>query len=153
MPFQISIGHSQKDGRRYVLEVHTDAQGEFARLEYLADPDADFNAIAAAREPVLLESSAQSQLDQAIAEDSMPPLRFFDLDGLIARMRELFRNNERERLCEIARWILNRINAGDLTDTQVRTAFGLTAGQYNALKNRITALATALDTVRGARGE
>jgi hypothetical protein len=40
-----------------------------------------------------------------------------------------------------------------LTDTQVRTAFGLTAGQYNALKNRITALATALDTVRGARGE
>ena len=153
MSFVVQIGHSQKDGRKFVLEVHSDAQGEFARIEYLADPGADFNAIASAREIVLLEASAQSTLDQAIAEDGMPALRFFDLSGLVARVRELFRNGEAERLCEIARWILNRTNAGDLTDLQVRNAFGLTAGQYNALKTRITTLATALDTVRGARGE
>ena len=153
MSFTIQVGHAQKDGRKFVLEVYSDAQGEFARLEYLAEPTADFNTIAAAREPVLLESSARSELDQAIAEDVMPALRFFDLSALVARVRELFRNGEAERLCEIARWILARINAGDLTDLQVRNAFGLTAGQYNALKNRITTLATALNTVRGARGE
>ena len=153
MSFTVQVGHAQKDGRKFVLEVHSDAQGEFSRLEYLADPAADFDAIAAVREPILLESSAQSQLDQAITEDVMPPLRFFDVDGLVVRIRELFRNGERERLCEIARGILARINAGELTDTQVRNAFGLTAGQYNALKNRIIALAMALDTVRGARGE
>jgi hypothetical protein len=153
MSFTVTVGHAQKDGRKYVLEVHSDAQGEFTRVEYLAEPDADFNAIALAREPVLLESMAQSDLDQAIADEVMPRLRFFDVNGLVARIRELFRNNERERLCEIAHWILERINAGDLTDLQVREAFGLTPGQYNALKSRISALAAALDTVRGAKGE
>jgi hypothetical protein len=153
MPYSLNVGHAQVDGRRYVLEIHTDAQGEFARIDYLAADGLDYDAVATAHEASLLESSAAQELEIAIAEDAMPLLRFFDLDGLIARMRELFRNNERERLCEIARWILARINAGDLTDTQVRTAFGLTAGQYNALKNRITALAAALDTVRGAKGE
>ena len=159
MGFSITVGHAQTDGRKFVLEVHTDAQGEFARIEYLADPLADFNAIASAREPVLIASLADQEFERMLEADldpdldPLPPLRFQTMAELVARIREAFRSRNREQLCRIARWILNRIADGRLTDVQIRNAFGLTAPQYNALKSRMTALRDALNAVEGATGE
>ena len=53
----------------------------------------------------------------------------------------------------MATWILNRIDAGDFTDTQVRNAFGLTLGQYTTIKTKWTNLRTAYNAMRAAQGE
>ena len=159
MAFSITVGHAQKDGRKFVLEVHTDAQGEFARAEYLAEDGADHNAIATARTAVLLASLAEQEFERMLEADvdpdldPLPPLRFQTMAELVARIREAFRSRNREQLCRIARWILNRIADGRLTDVQIRNAFGLTAPQYNALKTRMAALRDALNSVENAVGE
>ena len=153
MPFSIAVGHAQRDGRRYVLEVHSDGGGEFARLEYLAAEGADHNAVAAARELMLLESAAEQEFQSAVDGDVMPVLRFQNPLEFRARMRREFRSRERESLCRLARWILNRITAGDLTDAQVRNAFGMGVPDYTLFKTRMTTLRDALNSVEGAVGE
>jgi hypothetical protein len=153
MSFTVHVGHAQVDGRKYVLEVHSDAQGELARLEYLAEENADFNAIATARTANLIEQLAQQELEDAVLNDVMPALRFQTASEFVQRMREAFRNRGREVLCRLARWILNRIDAGDLTDLQVRNAFGLTNPEYNTLKTKMTVLRDALNSVDNAAGE
>lgn len=70
-----------------------------------------------------------------------------------ARLRARFRTATREEAARLAWWLIERINAGDLTDAQVRAAFGLTTTQYNQLKTRLTAQHGAWSTVRAAAGE
>lgn len=71
-----------------------------------------------------------------------------------ARLRERWKGSTREECARIAWWILERIAAGDFTETQVRNAFGLTVTQWNTLKtNKITPLRDAWAAVRAARGE
>lgn len=70
-----------------------------------------------------------------------------------ARLRERYRGASREEAARVATWVLNRIEAGDLTDAQVRNAFGLTTTQYNAMKARMTSLRTAWLAVQSAQGE
>ncbi len=70
-----------------------------------------------------------------------------------ARLRERYRSASREECARIATWILNRIEAGDITDAQVRNAFGLTAGQYTTLKSKMTSLRTNWLGVQSAAGE
>ena len=71
----------------------------------------------------------------------------------MARVREAYRSGERERIVQIARFILSRIQAGDITDAQCRSAFGLTVAQWNALKVKMQSYIDADNTVRGAVGE
>ena len=70
-----------------------------------------------------------------------------------ARLRERFRSAEREEAARLATWIIERIAAGDITDAQVRTAFGLSAAQYSALKTRLQTLRDHWAAVRAAKGE
>lgn len=70
-----------------------------------------------------------------------------------ARLRERYRNASKEEAARIATWILNRIEAGDITDAQVRSAFGLTAGQYTTLKTKMTNLRASWLAVQAAAGE
>lgn len=71
----------------------------------------------------------------------------------VARFREEYRNADRDRLVQLARFILSRIQAGDITDAQCRTAFGLNATQWNALKTKMQSFVTAQNTVLSAVGE
>lgn len=71
----------------------------------------------------------------------------------VARFRERYLKATREDCARLATWLLNRIDAGDLTDAQVRAAFGLTAQQYSALKTRMGSLRAAWLAVRAAAGE
>ena len=80
-------------------------------------------------------------------------LRFQTATQFAARLRERYRSASREEAARIATWILNRIDAGDLTDAQVRAAFGLTVTQYNALKTRMGNLRTAYQAMQAAAGE
>lgn len=80
-------------------------------------------------------------------------LRFQTAAQFAARLRERYRSASREEAARIATWILNRIDAGDITDVQVRNAFGLTVTQYNALKTRMGNLRTAYQAMQAAAGE
>ncbi|MEY5097880.1 MAG: hypothetical protein RJA36_599 [Pseudomonadota bacterium] len=70
-----------------------------------------------------------------------------------ARLREAYLNGERARLVLIARFILARIAAADITDAQCRSAFSLSVAQWNALKAKMQAYIDADNTVRTAVGE
>ena len=70
-----------------------------------------------------------------------------------ARLRTRYLNAEKVECARIAKWILDHIDAGDFTETQVRNAFGLTAGQWTTLKSKLTALRSAYNSVLAAKGE
>lgn len=71
----------------------------------------------------------------------------------VARFREAWRNGERDRLVLLAKFILARIAAGDITDAQCRTAFSLSVAQWNALKVKMQTYIDADTVIRGAVGE
>ena len=71
----------------------------------------------------------------------------------VARFREAYRNAERERLVQLARFLLARIAAGDITDAQCRTAFGLNTTQWNQVKTRMTNYVNADNAIKSAVGE
>jgi hypothetical protein len=68
----------------------------------------------------------------------------------VSRFREAYRNSERERCVQLAKFV---IQAGDLTETQVRTAFGLTVTQWNTLKTKMNNWISAHNTLQAAVGE
>ena len=70
------------------------------------------------------------------------------------RLRERFRGAEREECARIAHWIMRRIAVGDVTENQVRNAFGLTVPQWTTIKaNKLQPLADAWAAIKAARGE
>ena len=71
----------------------------------------------------------------------------------VARVRSAYRDGDPTTLVKIARFIIARIQAGDLTDAQCSTAFGLNATQWTTLKTKMTNLVTADNTVNSAVGE
>ncbi len=74
-------------------------------------------------------------------------------EAFIARVRQAYRDGNSERLVKIARFLIARVPAGDVTDAQLRTAFGMNVTQWNALKTRMQALIAADNTVKAATGE
>jgi hypothetical protein len=71
----------------------------------------------------------------------------------IARLRTAYRDGNHEAVIKIARFILARIQSGDITDAQCRSAFGLTVTQWNALKTKMKGFITADDAAKAATGE
>lgn len=69
-----------------------------------------------------------------------------------ARLRERYRNSSRGDAARIAKWILDHLEAGDFTETQLRNVFGLTAGQWTTLKAKMTNLRAAYEAVQAAQG-
>ena len=74
-------------------------------------------------------------------------------EAFIAKVRQAYRDGSPEVLVKIARFIISRIQAGDITDTQCRTAFGMNVTQWNTLKTKMNNLITADNAVRSAVGE
>lgn len=74
-------------------------------------------------------------------------------EAFVARVRAAYRDGNSEMLVKIARFIIARIQAGDITDAQCRTAFGLNATQWTNLKTKMQNLITADNAVKSAVGE
>lgn len=74
-------------------------------------------------------------------------------EAFIARVRQAYREGNSERLVKIAKFLIARVQAGDITDAQLRTAFGMNTTQWNALKARMQQLITSDNTVKSAVGE
>jgi hypothetical protein len=80
-------------------------------------------------------------------------LKHQTVQEFVARFREAYRNGEKARLVQLARFILARIAAGDITDAQCRSAFGLNTTQWNNLKTRMNNYINADNTIKSAVGE
>jgi len=74
-------------------------------------------------------------------------------EAFVARVRAAYRDGNAEKVIKIARFIIARVQAGDITDAQCRTAFGLNATQWNNLKTKMQSYITADNTARAATGE
>jgi hypothetical protein len=146
------LGHAQKDGRRYVIERHTDDAGGVHQFEYLA-ADGDHNAVMLSRVPQLEEQLADREFRQTINADSAFTLNHQTAAQFAARLREVYRTLEKEEVCRVAWWLIRRILAGHVTDNQVRNAFGMTVQQYNNFKTRLQAAHDHWQAVIDARGE
>lgn len=71
----------------------------------------------------------------------------------VTRLREAYRNADPERVISLANFIILKVQSGDLTEAELRTAFGKSTSQWTAFKNRMNALINARNTVRSAVGE
>lgn len=80
-------------------------------------------------------------------------LKHQTVEQFVTRLRAAYRDASGERLIVIARFILSRMQSGDLTDAQLRAAFVVNTAQWNTLKAKMQALVTAENTVRSAIGE
>jgi hypothetical protein len=132
------VGHLQRDGRRYVIERHTDHLGAVHEREYLAP----FGQTEPERDALLAQSAIDIAGLLAIAEYLLRvsadgwegPLEHQTAAQFADKLRFEYRESMRERVCYLAWWLLRRINEGSFTDAQVRNAFGMTTQQYGTFK-------------------
>jgi len=80
-------------------------------------------------------------------------LKHQTVEQFIARVRQAYRDGNYEQIIKIARFLIARIQAGDITDAQCRTAFGLNNTQWNNLKTKMQNYINADNTVKSAIGE
>jgi hypothetical protein len=152
----VTIEGAQRDGRRWVREVHSDGQGVAAIIDYLGASNAGATAqtTANARATNLNESLADAEFEAKRLIDATPlPLRWQTGAQLLARIREAYRRFSQVELARLARWVLNRILDGTVTDQQLQNAFGLTAPQWTALKARMQIIADDQTVIDAAVGE
>lgn len=80
-------------------------------------------------------------------------LKHQTVEAFVARVRAAYRDGNTDVLLKVARFLVARIQAGDITTAQVRTAFGLNSTQWTTLRNKMQALIDADNTVKSAVGE
>jgi hypothetical protein len=147
---------AQRDGRRWVREVHSDGQGVAAIIDYLGASDASSTAqgIANTRATSLNVSLGDAEFAAKRLINASPlPLRWQTGAQLLARIRAAYRQYSQAELARLARWVLARIVDGTVTDLQLQNAFGLTGPQWVALKARMQTLADDQTAIDAAVGE
>jgi hypothetical protein len=80
-------------------------------------------------------------------------LKHQTVEAFVARVRAAYRDGSPERVVAIARFIVARVQSGDITVAQVRAAFGLTSTQWTALRTKMENLIAADNAVKSAVGE
>ena len=145
----------QADGRRWVLESHTDGQSHVHQVSYLA---------AAGSDPVpLLATHAQQVAAQLAIQEfhgiltgARPflPLQHQTAAEFALRLREAYLTASRETCARLAAWLIDRISAGEVTDAQARAAFGMTALAWTTFKTtKLQPLRDSWVAVQAAQGE
>ena len=71
----------------------------------------------------------------------------------VARFRSAYRAAEKDKAAKMAAWLYDRVQAGDITQAQIRAAFGFTAAQFTAFQTRILALRDHYLALQQAAGE
>jgi hypothetical protein len=149
-----SLGHAQKDGRKYSVESHTDHAGVVHQAEYLSAVSENNNAVMLARALVIAEQLKNTELNYAIFEAPWDyVLQWATNSDLSAWVRAEYKTASKDVLALIAKRILEWITNGRFTDTQVRTVFGLTSPQWTTLKGKMQTLVNNYVAVDLAVGE
>ena len=69
------------------------------------------------------------------------------------RLKARFRTAERYEKAKIAAWMYDRVQAGDITVAQIKTAFDLDQAQWLVLRDRLLALKEHYDAIEAERAE
>jgi hypothetical protein len=80
-------------------------------------------------------------------------LKHQTVEAFVTKVRAAYRDGDPETLVKVARFLITKVQAGDLTEVQVRTAFGLNITQWNTLKTKMQNLINADNAVKSAVGE
>ena len=142
----------QADGRRRVTEAHTDHLGVVHSRTYLADAETDVVAALAPRASQLVAELADAEfarnLTRILARQTTGlTTQHLTLAQLRQRLRAFYQTADRLEVCLLAAFFLT------LTDAQLQSLFGVTAGQLPALKARLQARADVLTALESATGE
>lgn len=146
-------GHAQADGRRYVVETHSLTVGAAIKLTYLAAAGADYTNVMNARVAGINEGLAENEFNVCLSAGTFTTVEQTGAQ-MADRFRARWRSSTQDECARMAYWLIERINAGSFTDTQVRNAFGLTLQQYTTLKtNKLTPYHDAWAAMLAAVGE
>jgi hypothetical protein len=143
----------QADGSAWVIEEHVDEAGDTHRRQYKAAQSVDRDAVLAARAIKLDEVLRRKETLFHLMHDRAPVFKLLTGAQFLARLRAIYQEGKAEHIARIATWLMNRLDAGDVTDLQLRTAFGLNTTQWNALKAKMQALRADWLAVESAEGE
>ena len=80
-------------------------------------------------------------------------LKHQTVQELVARVREAYRTGDPDKLARIAQFFTSRVQSGDLTETQIRNAFGMNQTQFNNFKAKLQSIASARSTIDSSVGE
>lgn len=145
-------GPVQADGSRQVVETQAYTGGARV-LRYLAAAGADISAIATARAAAVNADLADAEEAANYLLDGAPSLVEQTAAQFAARLRAKYRSSSASDTCRLAWWLLRRIAAGQITDAQCQTAFGLNATQWTNFKtNTLTPQSNAWASVLAATG-
>lgn len=136
-----------------VDEEHTDNVGIVHRWRYHPAKSVDINAKLALHAAEIDARLVEQEAESAIERDAAPTLNYQTGAQFLQRLREIYRESDKERCARIARWIINRLDAGHVTVAQLRNAFELTAQQWSALEAKLRALKASIESVDAAAGE
>lgn len=79
-------------------------------------------------------------------------LKHQTVEAFVARVRAAYRDGDSDTLVKVARFLIARVQAGDLTEAQIRTAFGVNQTQWNSIRNEMQALINADNLIKSAVG-
>ena len=147
-----SLSTVQVDGRRWVIEDHTDNLGKHTLVNYLAAVGADYVAIRTARAAQLNVQLADQEL-QNIVNGLLSAASPNEMSKavLATRIRDLLRQYTGLALCQLAKRVLATITSGEMTDAEWQTAFGVNGPTWNNIKTQLTTWSNSLTTVEAAK--
>jgi hypothetical protein len=150
----IAATDTQKDGRKWVSELHTDQVGVQYVRNYLAGALDDLNAALAAYAIILASNINLAEIAANVAAVTA--------NGSLATISLVYstaaENRAAGRLAYQNATRTDAIMIGDflssLTDGQLQTIFSMTAGQVTTLRsNKLTPAATLAASIRAAVGQ
>lgn len=145
-------GPVQVDGSRWCVETHETGSVPVV-VRYLAAGDADCQAIMLARVAGINAALADAEEAANFERDGAPTVAEMTAAQFADRLRAKYRASNAADTCRLAWWLLRRIAAGQITDAQCRTAFGVTTTQWTNFKtNTLTPQSNAWAAVIAAAG-
>lgn len=135
---QIITDQAQADGRRHILERHTDHLSVLHHVSYLAEVGTNANTVLAARVPFILEQLKAHEINANIATALNAGLVFTFNHSTVAEnrtaLRELFKTATKWELMTLG-WVINEMN---LSDNQLKNLFEVDDAGLPALKAKLS---------------
>lgn len=149
----IAATNVQKDGRTWVIEIHTDQLGLQYTRTYLAGAN-DLNATLAAYAVVLAANIVAGEIANNVADVVMngsfaSPTFVYSTQGAnLAALRLDYQTATQVEAIMVGDFL------SSLTNGQLQSIFSMTAGQVTTLRaNKLTPAATLADSIRAAAGQ
>lgn len=74
-------------------------------------------------------------------------LKHATVEQLLRAWQERFDGADPVERARLSRWLMDRLDANDVTDLEARNAFGMSVAAYNSLKGQTTRLRASLNAI------